>query len=128
MLWSCSSRSLTCVMMAYFQLSKTSVRLAHPLVFTLSAAGEQARKTNFIIFCFWNYYISNNCTVLHDFIHTGIMNYCNLVEKSKRSKKKREGEWWGSQCRAATNNSFHRLWMSFSINWLVCKTCHGCRF
>lgn len=28
-------------MMAYFQLSKTSVRLAHPLVFTLSAAGEE---------------------------------------------------------------------------------------
>lgn len=40
-LWSWSSRSWTCVMMAYFQLSKTSVRFEHPLVFTRLAAQKE---------------------------------------------------------------------------------------
>lgn len=29
-----------------------------------------------------------SATTVHDFIHTGIMNYCNLVEKVKEVKKR----------------------------------------
>lgn len=60
-LWSLTSRSFTSVIMAYFQLPRTKVRLVHPLEFTFTAAGRQSGCLSYRIFLIshTNTFISN---------------------------------------------------------------------